>query len=141
LEGKRTWKGRPGPEGDGFDNEGLCHSGRVEIRKSLRRREARGLAEAAPVQEIAQPRPTGVNGHNTASAAAAAAQQNVELEHPPHQGRPGEPSGPDKGGLWGVGGERLGAGPPPSAASRLGRGTTAARSWARGARTPWKRSR
>jgi hypothetical protein len=90
LEGKRAWKGRP--EGDGSDNEGLRSLGRVEIRESLGRREARGLAEPEPVKEIAQPLPTGVDGHATTSAAAAAAQQNVDLKHPPHQGRPRESS-------------------------------------------------
>ena len=95
----------------------------------------RGIAEPEPVQEIAQPRPTGVDGHDAAPAPAAAAQQNVDLEHPPHQGRPGEASGPGRGTARGSGGEGRGAGPPPSAASRVDRGTTAARSWARGAVT------
>jgi hypothetical protein len=57
--------------------------GRVEIRDPLGRREARRFAEPEPVKEIAQPLPTGVDGHDTASAAAAAAQQNVELEQSP----------------------------------------------------------
>lgn len=58
----------------------------------LGRRAARRLAEREPVQEIAPPRPAGVDGHDTASAAAAAAQQNVDRDHPLHQGRLGESS-------------------------------------------------
>jgi hypothetical protein len=68
--------------------------GRVESRDPLGWREARRRAEAEPVQEIAQPPPLRVDGHNATAAAAAAAQENVDLEHPPHQGRPGEASGP-----------------------------------------------
>jgi hypothetical protein len=49
----------------------------------------RGYGEGQEsVQEIVQALPTGVDGHDTAAAAAAGAQQNVEVEHPPHQGRP-----------------------------------------------------
>src|SRR5262247_1759895 len=110
--------------------------GRGEIREPLGRREARRLAESDPVQEIAQPRPTKVDGHDTAAAAAAAAQQNVNLEHSPHQGGPREAPAPDAGGLRGSGGEGLGACAPPSSASRLEPGTTAERSWARGASPP-----
>jgi hypothetical protein len=52
-------------------------------------------------------------------------------------------SGPalDEGGLWGAGGEGAGADPLASSPSRPECGTTAARRWARGARTPWNRSR
>jgi hypothetical protein len=69
----------------------------------LGRREARRLAESEPVEEIAQPLPTRVDGHDTASAAAAAAEENVDLEHAPHQGRPGEAPGLGSGtalGRW-----------------------------------------
>ena len=47
--------------------------GRVEIRESLGRRAARGLAEPEPGQEIAQPRPSGVDGYDPAAAAAVRA--------------------------------------------------------------------
>jgi hypothetical protein len=58
--------------------------GRVEIMEPLWGRAARRLAEPEPVKEIAQPLPTGVDGHDAAAAATAAAQQNIDLEHPPH---------------------------------------------------------
>ena len=71
--------------------DGFMSTGRAEIREigeTLGRREAQRRAEPKAVQEIAQPVPTGVDGHDTAAAATAAAQQNVDLEHSPHQGRP-----------------------------------------------------
>src|SRR5215468_7537481 len=63
-------------------------TGRAEIREieeTLGRRAAQRRAEPKAVQEIAQPLPTGVDGHDTAAAATAAAQQNVDLEHSPQQ--------------------------------------------------------
>ena len=60
--------------------------GRVESREPLGRREARRLAEPEPVQQLEQPLPTRVDGHDAALAPAARAHENVEREHPPQQG-------------------------------------------------------
>jgi hypothetical protein len=90
-----AWEGRSASDGGE-----LCHCA------PLRSGDAgggRGIAKFQPVQKLAQPLPTGVDGHEAAPAPAARAQENVDREHPPHQGRPGEASGPGRGralGLW-----------------------------------------
>ena len=63
----------PGPEGGA---QGPPGGGRV--------------AEAEAIEEIAQPLPGEVNGHEAPPAPAARAAQDIEREHPGHQGRPGE---------------------------------------------------
>ncbi len=55
-------------------------------------------AEAEPLEEIAQPLAPGVDGYEAPPAPAAGAPQDVKLEHPGHQGGPGERAWAGSGG-------------------------------------------